>query len=295
MKLHGYDRLIFKLKNTSIFSHRAIRDITIDYLTLANETIQKNPFEYRYKFILNLDYFNNFPGSYKNGNKEIYLPFYKHPNTEINSIELSKKKGILFYGANSLQYDSNILKSYFKLVSRTQVYNAINSSSLDFVTPLNYDILLDILNDQRVKNKFVFLNSEKVWIPIKMWSKILGSFDFFICTPGVSMPHAHNCIEAMSLGTIPIIQYSNWFSPPLEDNVNCIQFSSLEDLVKKIPILHKLDSDTINKIRSGVLKYYSEHIDPLGFENRINKKDSNEISLFFNAEELSLKYLNNYV
>jgi hypothetical protein len=97
------------------------------------------------------------------------------------------------------------------------------------------------------------------------------------------------------LGTIPIIQYSNWFSPPLEDNVNCIQFSSLEDLVKKIPILHKLDSDTINKIRSGVLKYYSEHIDPLGFENRINKKDSNEISLFFNAEELSLKYLNNYV
>src|SRR5262249_4061897 len=33
--------------------------------------------------------------------------------------------------------------------------------------------------------------------------------DFFLCPPGCGMPHCHNIVEAMSVGSIPITNYNN--------------------------------------------------------------------------------------
>ena len=40
----------------------------------------------------------------------------------------------------------------------------------------------------------------------------------------------HNAIEAMAVGTVPVLEYASLFSPPLEHGVNCIDLSSFEDI-----------------------------------------------------------------
>jgi hypothetical protein len=38
--------------------------------------------------------------------------------------------------------------------------------------------------------------------------------DFFIRPPGVVMPHSHNLVEAMSVGTVSITNYHSYMRPP---------------------------------------------------------------------------------
>jgi hypothetical protein len=88
------------------------------------------------------------------------------------------------------------------------------------------------------------------------WLYVLGLADFFLCLPGREMPMCHNAVEAMAVGSIPILSYPDWFHPPLEDGKNCIVFCSDDELVPAIRRALAMSEREIRVLRESATKYY---------------------------------------
>lgn len=83
-----------------------------------------------------------------------------------------------------------------------------------------------------------------------------------LCPPGWKVPHAHNLIEALAMGCIPIINYADLMTPPLRDHVNCLAFTTLEQLVIILETLPKFSLERIEAMRQEALDYYLLYLDP---------------------------------
>jgi hypothetical protein len=92
----------------------------------------------------------------------------------------------------------------------------------------------------------------------------------------------HNVIEAMAVGTIPILAYPDWFDPELEHCKNAIIYSDKEDLVNKIKIAIKMPQEEILKLRKGVLEYYNHFLSKgcLGSKYEKNSQAISTLMLF---------------
>ena len=64
----------------------------------------------------------------------------------------------------------------------------------------------------------------------RRYLEFLGDCAFFLAAPGYAMPFAHNLVEAMFLGAIPILNYPQYLEPALEDGINCLSFSTADEL-----------------------------------------------------------------
>ena len=106
----------------------------------------------------------------------------------------------------------------------------------------------------------MLLLGKNVALDIEEWMRTLTRSDFFIAAPGVSMPFSHNVIEAMAVGTIPVLQYGELFAPPLTDGGNCIVFDSENDLVERLEYCRDLSPDAVAGLRKGVLDYYDTYL-----------------------------------
>lgn len=126
-------------------------------------------------------------------------------------------------------------------------------------------LLTDASGDKRVKGEFVnYLTQEKYF-------DFLSKADFFICPPGWRIPHSHNLIEAMSVGTIPITNYHGYMQPRLTPDYDCLTFSTIDDL--KIAVAKALNMQTadIQRLRSNVLRYYDEYLEPKKFGSELRR------------------------
>lgn len=97
----------------------------------------------------------------------------------------------------------------------------------------------------------------------------LGRCDFVIAPPGYRMPLCHNLVEAMSVGAVPILNYAEWLHPPLQDGVNCLAFTTPEELSAAVARALELDSATLDRLRAGVADYYAEHLALESFARRL--------------------------
>lgn len=118
-------------------------------------------------------------------------------------------------------------------------------------------------------NKCVIIDTGKLWIDDQCWLENLSKSDFFLCPPGISMPMCHNAIEAMSVGTIPIINYPEWFSPSLIHMENCIIYDDETDLLDKIDCALNLEKPKLAEMRKKVIDYYNSHLNPVSFINKL--------------------------
>lgn len=89
----------------------------------------------------------------------------------------------------------------------------------------------------------------------------------------------HNVIEAMSVGTIPIINYPEWLDPSLADMVNCIVFDDKIDLIIKINLVLNLDKEKINEMKASVIEYYQNNLDPVAFVDRLEMSTDNTVTM----------------
>ena len=195
------------------------------------------------------------------------------------------------YGQPDLECAPELIRDYFGLLPRSEVFSHLSSGTFDWVRPVDYATLERLLAEP-VDHPFACLiDSRTCWIPADQWLRVLSSFDFFIATPGVSMPHSHNMIEAMSVGTIPVTQYGRYLYPPLTNGSDCLVFTDMNDLDGILEKLMIMDPDTIDRIRTGVGAYFSAHIDPMNVVAGWQHSAASEIHLRFNAEEASLALL----
>jgi len=61
--------------------------------------------------------------------------------------------------------------------------------------------------------------------------------------------------------------------------VNCFVFSHQNDLVDKIDQVLAMDPDTIEEMKSRVIEYYEQHLDPKSFIDRLTAIEGNNIML----------------
>jgi hypothetical protein len=111
--------------------------------------------------------------------------------------------------------------------------------------------------------------------------------DFFLCPPGWAIPHCHNIVEAMSVGSIPITNYSNYMSPPLSHGINCLSFDSLEDLTAVLDYISSIEYSDIERMREGVVRYYSTFLDANNAGKRFLERAGEISTLLVNDEKVS--------
>jgi len=125
---------------------------------------------------------------------------------------------------------------------------------------------------------------EKHKLSIQDYMDTMSRSDFFICPPGWRMPHSHSLIEAMSVGTIPITNYHSYMRPPLTPDVDCLAFSTLQELDSAVNRALRMDIGEVQRLRGGVISYYDEHLEPGTFGKKLMEHKASNLEVVVNDE-----------
>jgi glycosyltransferase involved in cell wall biosynthesis len=198
--------------------------------------------------------------------------YHSYPSPEMfNSLRSAFRVMRIFFSGNAdtKSYNRDDLREHFKIMNRVEIINHVNEMfdhSGSLVIFERKEQLLELQKDKHPHRK-IFINLDKT--DSKDWLNTLSRSDFFLCAPGVRMPWAHNMVESMAMGTIPILQYANWCSPTLTHNQNCLAFKDAEDLQKIIQLALEMPQEEIERIRKNVIMYYEKHLSPASVVKRL--------------------------
>jgi hypothetical protein len=195
------------------------------------------------------------------------LPYIMHPNNYLSKdLQIMEKKvGILMSGNFDKKiYDTNIISENFGMMNRWNIYQEILKHNA--LLSVNGADLLENLDSGKFKSKFVLMKWQTGAIPIEKWRGYLSSADFIFCAPGMTMPMCHNVLEAISVGVIPILNYSNWLNPSLENGINCLEYSNSNDIKEVIDQALSLSEEKKRVLRENILEYYKKYYDLYDFK-----------------------------
>lgn len=167
----------------------------------------------------------------------LFLPILFHPNlldhkSYEQAEELSQYRdrdiGVLFAGnCDQKTYDNDRISEQFGLANRHELYQAALKLPSDMTYfPKTREEFEDALAKGQLKNKFVWIDTELFRVPQNKWLALVASARYFFCTPGVHYPYCQNLNEAMACGTVPVLQYPQYYLPPLADGENCMVFDT---------------------------------------------------------------------
>jgi hypothetical protein len=187
----------------------------------------------------------------------------------------------IFFSGDVQTYHANLSKLYKDKLTRLEAIEAIRYDLDDeHKACVTNEKEFDSLFDGQYRDKFILVDTDKIRIKPEYWLDTVSRSDFFLCAPGDFMPVCHNAIEAMAVGTIPIINYPEWFTPPLTHMENAILFSDRKDLIEKIKYVLEMDRETITELKNNVINYYEDHLDLKKFINRVISGSENELTVF---------------
>jgi hypothetical protein len=208
----------------------------------------------------------------------ITVPFFMHPliyflkkNKKLESYRLSRRSVRVFFGGNMTKdiYNNQRLKQQGH-ITRHEAITALLASCLDVKVVKDEKELTLTLGKDQYLNACRLLEGRTSALH---WLKLIARSDFFLCFSGTDYPLCHNAIEAMAVGTIPIISYYDWFDPPLEHTKNAIVFSEADDLVEKVRDVLAMSFEEIKKMRNEVILYYGTYLSPKGFVGKFESSD----------------------
>lgn len=242
------------------------------------------------------------PDYFKRNNEvtSYYIPMTMYHTNYFNNIYKNKEdcafKGnrrIKVFFAGNLEdsgYNNNVHVFYknFNISNRLDIIHFVSEKfNGKIIIPDSYNDLSKLLKREN-EIDILLVDRKKFSIPVDRFLDILSEASFFLGAPGIVMPLCHNIIEAMCVGAVPILEYSNSFIPPLEGGVNCISFRGLSDLEEKINDVLGMDETGISDIRKKTIKYYHDYLSPASVIGHIEKNRYNLEKLFLNAEHLSV-------
>jgi len=244
---------------------------------------------------VNRDYFNRYADK---SESVLHFPFPLHPvfyqrNFHSSNAHLQGRMRILFAGnIDKRYYDDPVVTGRFGMVSRYQCVERIREQMSDVLfEPESIDELREMLGSCNDLRRMVLVDTSKCAIPVEQWLSVLDHADFFLALPGTKIPHCHNCIEALSRGSIPVLQYGKLFHVPLENGVNALTYHSAEECVKVLQHILAMDSREVKQLSEGALRYYETHLAHASFMRKFNEKIQNHcnLELIINAERRSLR------
>ncbi|QDU86956.1 hypothetical protein Pla175_03100 [Pirellulimonas nuda] len=182
---------------------------------------------------------------------------------------------VLFAGRTAPEYHSRKITRLHGVVSRLEMIELLLDSEL----PLqHYARLADVAAPAE---------PQAVWLPpydrgafrttgvidAAQWLGLLGRADFYIASPGTGMPLAHNVVEAMQVGTVPIIEYGDYFRPPLTDGVNALVFRGARGFLGAVERAIAMDAARRAAMHAAVVEYYDTH---LRFDSFLRKVEASQ-------------------
>lgn len=240
------------------------------------------------------DFLNEFNSNFKKNNYYIPIvlfPLLYHKNVWSGNLKYLKRKNSIFAIGNfNVNLYNDIHKSPFNILSRIDLFEHLKKNKLIFT--INSENSLEEFIKSSLDSKCILIDSRDFYIKNESIRFVLNRFNFFLACPGMVMPFAHNIAEAMSCGTIPIIQkkYADMFHPPLENHINSIQFDDENMLNDVIQNAYKLPTATVEKLIRNVLNYYNNNMTPHAIITNIKENISGKIYLL--AGHYSVKLFN---
>jgi hypothetical protein len=280
-RLGNDGKLMFEIKNLKIVNKLPLdTSDMICAFDIINEGVLKKKWK-------SLVYVNTFKPPFCQTGNVIWIPYFMYArnystgqDNAVNLYRRNKRKiKMLFAGNTDAQYyNSRRIKVNYGKMTRIEGVNTLLGVG-DRVkcgeSRKNFEEIMNIqgyVNDCRI-----LLTNEKFPIKLDEWFRLLSASDFFICLSGTDLPMCHNAIEAMAVGTIPLIGYPEWFFPPLEHKKNAIVYDGKEDLIRKFNEVLNMSPDEIKKMREHVVDYYEQY---LSAESFIQKFESQRGQIF---------------
>ena len=96
---------------------------------------------------------------------------------------------------------------------------------------------------------------------------VIASASFFVAAPGVAMPHSHNLIEALAVGTVPITGYGHLARPALTDR-EAVLFSGA-DVRPAVERALAMSEAERTRLSEGAAAYYDEHLSAAAFGRKL--------------------------
>lgn len=246
--------------------------------------------------LLTADYFP-FPLQPHNGYRvpmpmgvEFYL--YRWHDLQVDR-NADRHRGVVFFGNMAPQhYDRAVLHTAFNCYTRAELLDHLAQRFPDRIArPVE---MTDIAVAQG--KDIVLVDRDKCYIKPHKLRPALASFDFFLALSGVVMPLCHNLIEAISVGCIPILQYPHLLSPPMENGVNCLTYSTMDELDAildgRVP---SMSQSEVRELRNAVNAYYSTYLTPTAVVGAIEKCLATASPVRLNAEAGSTAILLSHV
>lgn len=244
------------------------------------------------------DYFNSY---FNKNNQEAgcfhipmsFHPFMYHQGIWNNRIDLNKKRvnSIFCYGNFDGKAYLEIKRTDFSVIPRTELLEFFRNQK-DFIALSGKEETLEKIKDNSLDQKYAFAIKENFALAMEDVREILSYFNFYLCCPGVVMPLCHNVIEAMSVGTIPLIQkeYAEVMYPNLEHMKNAIIFKDLLHLgyILSEEIFNYSEQE-IAELRNNALEYYTEYLTPEGMVKNLNEGIQKHHLIYLQAEHRSVK------
>lgn len=195
------------------------------------------------------------------------MPYPMHPatlrylsTTDLASMRANdhQREAVLFAGCQKPRYGDGWMQREFGILSRLEILNELRYRFPDRVR----DSWSGAGGDRR---PIVLLDSRTCTIQPSEWLPSLASARFFLCCPGGRQPLCHNLIEAMSVGTIPIIEYGDRITPALVDGQQAICFRGRDGIGAAIERIDSMSEEEVRGLSRRVASFYDRHLCGVGF------------------------------
>ncbi len=226
----------------------------------------------------------------------LIMPYPVHPllsgadlPQRLEQLRKNEKKLRIFFSGDTKGYTRNRIHYPNTKLPRLEVINTILEQRADRTIHVKDEATFRELLDGDFVDSCVIVNTGSMWIDPQEWLPDLSKSDFFICPPGYCMPMCHNVIEAMAVGSIPILNYPEWFNPTLSHMENCIVFDNREDLAGKIDHVLDMQPHEVATLRKRVIAYYDEHLSPRNFIDAIESREDCNITVLMITDKNTRK------
>lgn len=242
--------------------------------------------------LLDADHFT-IPGEVRSGFRvpmALFYTIYAHGIQDRFPVDPSapRERVVFFFGnMDPKAYVRNEVQAVFGCFNRMHLLQLVRSEFADQVyEPHKLGAL-----DARGERHIVLVDRAHAHIDTRNLLPILSRYDFFLAPSGVVMPLCHNLVEALCAGCIPILQHPHLMEPPLRHGVDCLSFTTEQELVELLRNVPMMDAGTVLQMRRNALAYYQRYLTPEAVVGEMEKQGAKLQRLLLNGEYVSVELL----
>lgn len=223
--------------------------------------------------------------------KPLLLPYNVHPmharkvvGDSLRVLRDTRRRVRILFAGDLTGYKRRWIRYPKEKLSRTEVIAALKERLGDRLRIAKTPQELREVMEGEYLRQMVIVDNDGARVPWEQWMEVIARADFFLCPPGIVMPMCHNIIEAMAIGTIPITNYPEWFSPNLEHMKNCVVFDDADDLIRKIDLALAMSDEQKEALRRNAMQFHDQHLRPETFVAKVEARNERRLNVLLYSE-----------